>query len=132
MMSTSASDQHRRRAHRNRVGRAGLDNEVTLPRGRQSANQDGGATLGDNAADVRLYAVDKRAGVRVAACPPGGLAADQHRRRARAGRERRAMAGRIADPGSGLPHQLILTMPALALSDPPPLRSSEAEAWIVI
>jgi hypothetical protein len=42
------------------------------------------------------------------------------------------VARRIADAGGRLSHQLILTMPALALSEPPPLRSSEAEASTVI
>ena len=50
-----------------------------------------------------LSAVDERADVRVAAGAPGRLAADQHRRGAGAGPERRAVAGRVADAGGGCP-----------------------------
>src|SRR5205085_9974841 len=130
--SILSPDQHGRRAHRDRVRRTRLDDHVALPRGGQAHDQHGRAAHRDHAADMRLDPVDQGTDVRIAARAPGRHAGNQHGRRPRPRSERRAVAGGVADAGGWLSHQLILTTAALALREPPSLRSSVPDASIVI
>ena len=98
--SRRSSDHHRRRAGRDRV-RAARPRRPCRP----GAPPDSPPIITvvlpdrDDAADMRLQAVDQRAGVRCRDLrPPCRLAADQHGRAAGPGRERRAVTGRDRRP----------------------------------
>src|SRR5262245_23115011 len=131
-----SSDQHRDCAEGDRVGRAGLDDLVALTGRRQSTDHHGHAAHRDHPADVRLEAIDQRTCVNVGGGAPRRLPGDQHRRTARPGPERRAVARGVSETCRRLAHcrapQLMFTRAPRTVSVALALISSVPVASIVM